>query len=213
MWGVFIWFQAISGLKINLSKFELVPVGRVPNVIELASILGCRVSALPLTYLGLTLRATFKKKIIWNFVVEKVEKHLAGWKRFYLSKGGRLTLIKSTLSNLPFYYLSLFPLSMSVSCRIEKLHCDFFVGRMGDEHKCHLVNWQQVCAPLQHGGLGIRNLTVFNKALLGKWLWRYWSDNEALWCRLVDSKYGSQWGGWCSHRVQVPYGVGLWKFI
>ena len=30
---------------------------------------------------------------------------------------------------------------------------------------------------------------------------------------MVDSKYGSQWGGWCSHRVQVPYGVGLWKFI
>jgi hypothetical protein len=30
---------------------------------------------------------------------------------------------------------------------------------------------------------------------------------------VVDSKYGSQWGGWCSHRVQVPYVVGLWKFI
>ena len=30
---------------------------------------------------------------------------------------------------------------------------------------------------------------------------------------MVDSKYGSQWGGWCSHRVHVLYGVGLWKFI
>uniref|UniRef100_A0A2N9GYI8 Reverse transcriptase zinc-binding domain-containing protein n=1 Tax=Fagus sylvatica TaxID=28930 RepID=A0A2N9GYI8_FAGSY len=75
------------------------------------------------------------------------------------------------------------------------------------------TNWQQICAPLQHGGLGIRNLSIFNKALLGKWLWRYGVDHEALWRRVVDSKYGSQWGGWCSHRVHVPYGEGLWKFI
>jgi hypothetical protein len=81
MWylrGGFIWFQAVPGLKINLSKSELVPVDSVPNVSVLAGILGCRVSALPLMYLGLPLGASFKKKSIWNAVVEKVEKRLAG---------------------------------------------------------------------------------------------------------------------------------------
>uniref|UniRef100_A0A2N9FL13 Reverse transcriptase zinc-binding domain-containing protein n=1 Tax=Fagus sylvatica TaxID=28930 RepID=A0A2N9FL13_FAGSY len=102
---------------------------------------------------------------------------------------------------------------MSVARRIEKLQRDFLWGGMGDEHKYHLVNWQKICATLQHGGLGIRNLSIFNKALLGKWLWRYGAEHEALWRRVVDSKYGSRWGGWCSHRVHVPYGVGLWKFI
>jgi hypothetical protein len=43
----------------------------------------------------------------------------------YLSKGGRLTLIKSTLSNLPAYYLYLFPVHMSVANRIEKIQRDF----------------------------------------------------------------------------------------
>ena len=167
-------------------------------------------------YLRLPLGASFKKKSIWNTIVEKVEKvekRLASWKRMYLSKGGCLTLIKNTLSSLPSYYLSLFPLPMSVARRLEKLQRDFLWGGMGDEHKYHLVNWQQICAPLQHGGLGIRNLSCFNKALLGKWLWRYGADQEALWRRVVDSKCGSQWGGWCSARVQVPHGVGLWKFI
>ena len=193
--GVFIWFQAISGLKINLSKSELVPIGNVPNVTELASILGCKVLAFPLTYLGFPFGATFKRKTIWNSMVEKMEKHLAGWKKLYLSKGGRLTLIKSTLSSLPSHYLSLFPLPMDVTQCLEKLQRDFLWGGMGDEHKFHLVNWQQVCLPIQYGGLGIRKLSVFNKALLGKWLWRYAIERDSLWHQVVDSKYDSQWGG------------------
>jgi hypothetical protein len=43
--GVFIWFQAIYVLKINLSKSELVPVDQVTNVPELPRILGCRVAS------------------------------------------------------------------------------------------------------------------------------------------------------------------------
>ena len=211
--GVFIWFQAISGLKINLSKSELVPVSSGPNVTELASILGCRISAFPLTYLGLLLGATFKWKTIWNSVMERMEKRLAGWKKLYLSKGGCLTLIKSTLSSLPTYYLSLFPLPMEVARRLEQLQRDFLWGGMGDEPKFHLVNWHQICSPIQYGGLGIRRLSVFNKALLGKWLWRYAVESGALWRQVVDSKYGSQWGGWCSNWVSEPHGVGLWKGI
>lgn len=44
-------FKVISGLKINLSKSELIPICSVGNVQELADFLGCRVSSLPTTYL------------------------------------------------------------------------------------------------------------------------------------------------------------------
>jgi hypothetical protein len=67
-------------------------------------------------------------------------------------KGGRVTLIKSTLSNLPTYFLSLFPISSCVSSRIEKLHRDFLWGGIGEEFKFHLVNWSKVCSPISHGG-------------------------------------------------------------
>ena len=165
-------------------------MGPVPNVPELAGILGCSVASLPLTYLGLPLGASFKMKSIWARVVEKMEKRLVGWKRLYLSKGGRVTLIKSTLSSLPTYYLSLFPIPMSIACKIEKLQRDFLWGGLVDEQKFHLVNWQQVCTPLHSGGLGIRNMAIFNKALLGKWLWRYSTEPASLWRQVIDSKYG-----------------------
>ena len=118
---ILIWFEVVSGLKINLGKCELVLVGIVHNIDLLLNVLGCKLGSLAMKYLGLPLGANFKDKSIWNPIVEKMERKLAGWKRLYLSKGGRVTLIKSTLSNLPTYFLSLFPILASVANRIEKL--------------------------------------------------------------------------------------------
>jgi hypothetical protein len=122
---VFSWFEVCSGLKINLSKSEIVSVGDVPNIEDIREILGCKLALLPMKYLGLPLGANFKEKTIWNSVLEKVERRLAGWKRLYLSKGGKATLVKSTLSNIPTYFLSLFPIPAGVARRLEKLQRDF----------------------------------------------------------------------------------------
>jgi hypothetical protein len=72
-------------------------VGNVNNVDELAGILGCGTSSLPLKHLGLPPRACYKAESIWTGIVEKIERRLVSWKKMYLSKGGRVTLIKSTL--------------------------------------------------------------------------------------------------------------------
>jgi hypothetical protein len=83
--------------------------------------------------------------------MEKMEKRLAGWKRMYLSKGGRLALIKSTLSNLPTYFLSLFPIPVSVAKRIEKIQRDFLWKGLGEEFKFHLVKWDAICSLCMNG--------------------------------------------------------------
>jgi hypothetical protein len=106
---------------MNFSKNEIVLVGDVGNVEGLASIVRCGVASLPIKYLGLPLCPQYMTSNIWSSIIEKMENRLAGWKRLYLSKGGRLTLIKSTLSNLPTYYLSLFPILAGVGNRFEKL--------------------------------------------------------------------------------------------
>ena len=53
-------FEEVSGLRINLGKSELVPVGGVLNFEALVGLLGCGQSSLPLKYLGLPLGAKFK---------------------------------------------------------------------------------------------------------------------------------------------------------
>lgn len=82
---LFLCFEAISCLKINLAKSELVSVGNSYNVDGLASILGCKVSSLPMKYLSLPLGASFKAKSINNSIIEKIKRRLAGWKRMYYS--------------------------------------------------------------------------------------------------------------------------------
>uniref|UniRef100_A0A2N9HEY0 Reverse transcriptase domain-containing protein n=1 Tax=Fagus sylvatica TaxID=28930 RepID=A0A2N9HEY0_FAGSY len=210
---VLTWFEAITGLRINLGKSELVPVGDVSDVEGLADILGCKTASLPMQYLGLPLGAKFKSKDIWNPVLEKVERRLAGWKRSYLSKGSKLTLIKSTLSNLPTYYMSLFPIPVSVAKRIEKLQREFLWQGTGEEFKFHLVNWNQICAPVRYGGLAVRSLLTFNQALLGKWLWRFGVERDALWRRVIAEKFGSVGGGWSTQQAHGSYGMSLWKYI
>ena len=66
---------------------------------------------------------------------------------------------------------------------------------------------------MRQGGLGIRNLVVLNKALLGKWSWRFAVERHSLWKQVIIDKFGVAEGGWCSREARRAYGVGVWKAI
>ncbi|RVW20240.1 putative ribonuclease H protein [Vitis vinifera] len=77
---ILLWFEAASGLRINLDKSEIIPVGVVEEIEEMAVELGCRVGSLPSHYLGLPLGAPNKASSVWDGVEEKVRRRLARWK-------------------------------------------------------------------------------------------------------------------------------------
>ena len=79
-----------------------------------------------------------------------------------------MTLIKSSLSSLPTYFLSHLPLPGKAAKHMEKLQRDFLWNGIGGEPKIHLVNWAKVYKPMQVGGLGIIRLGSFNSVLLEK---------------------------------------------
>ena len=117
-------FQAFTGLKVNVEKSEIVLVGEVGNIGVLANILRCRVGSLPMKYLGMTLGTPYKTASFGILFWRRWISYLC-WKRLYLSKGSRLTLLKSTLSSLPTYYLSLFTIPIVVADRLERIQRNF----------------------------------------------------------------------------------------
>ena len=174
--------------------------------------LGCRVGSLP-SYLGLPLGAPNKALSVWDGVEERVRRKLALWKHQYISKGRRITLIKSTMASMPIYQMSLFRMPKVVARRLEKLQRDFLWGGGNLERKAHLVNWEVVCADKEKGGLGLRKLVLLNKALFGKWIWRFACYKENLWKQVISAKYGQEGLGWKTNKANGAFGVGIWKEI
>ena len=76
-----------------------------------------------------------------------------------------------------------------------------------------MINWDSVCQSKEKGGLGIRNLTNFNRALLGKWCWRFSTEDNSMWRGVIILKYGLEEGGCFPPIPKGFHGVGLWKEI
>ena len=96
---------------------------------------------------------------------------LRGYQRQYVSKVGRITLIRSMLSSLPIYLMSILHLPRMVRMRLEQIKRDFLWGGGALEKKPHLVRWSTVCLDKRKGGLGVKRLAMFDKALICKWSW------------------------------------------
>ena len=121
-----------------------------------ASKLGCKVGSLPTSYLSLPLGAKHKTLGVWDLIEEIFRERLASWKIQYISKGGRLTLIRSVLSSLPIYYLSLFRMPQKVCARLDRFQRQFLWGGSDLDKKVSLVSWATVCTDKRKGGLRIK---------------------------------------------------------
>lgn len=104
----------LSGIRIEnkLVKNKLVRIYDMRDKSCLIGVLGYKAVKLLIKYLGLSAR--FKEERTWDPVVELFERRLVKWKTNFLSKGGRLALVKSTLASLPIYFLSILMVSIKI---------------------------------------------------------------------------------------------------
>lgn len=119
-----------------------------------------------------------------------MKKRLSKWKGRHLSFGGRIILIQSVLSSLPLYFFSFFRVPRKVLKIIIGIQRSFLWGGYESSKKISWVIWKKVCSPKERGGLGIKDLDLFNLSLLGKWRWRLLVEKEAPWCHIIQSRYG-----------------------
>ncbi|GAU20609.1 hypothetical protein TSUD_33450 [Trifolium subterraneum] len=184
-------FELVSGLKINFVKSKLYGINVDSRQLSAgSSFLSCRAETIPFKFLGVSVRANPRRKETWKPVVDAMNKRLSTWTSRHLSFGGRLTLINSVLSSLPLYFFSFFKLPSCILKILEQMQRNLLWGGGAENKKICWVKWDQICLPKAQGGLGVKNLCMFNVALLNKWKWRFVSENEALWTDFLRFRYG-----------------------
>ena len=92
-----------------------------------------------------------------------------------------MTLLKSTLLNLPIYFMSIFETPHKASLRLKKIHRDFFLGGGELQRKPYLVSWLAFGLDKKEEALEVRKLPFLNKALLWKWCCRFSFENDSSW--------------------------------
>nr|GEV56148.1 RNA-directed DNA polymerase, eukaryota, reverse transcriptase zinc-binding domain protein [Tanacetum cinerariifolium] len=53
------------------------------------------------------------------------------------------------------------------------------------------VKWKSVLASKEKGGIRVSSLYALNRALMMKWVWRFYSQKESLWARVIKAIYGN----------------------
>ena len=127
-------------------------------------------------------------KSLWLPTVEKVENKMGAWQGKFLSLGGRLVLINSSLTNVPLYMLSMYKAPKNIVKKMDLFRKRLLWQGGQPKKKYHLADWNMVCSPRGHGGLGVLDLHKMNEALLAKWLWKLENMN-GLWQTIIRHKY------------------------
>lgn len=124
------------------------------------------------TYLGVPTINGRTSKREYQYLVDKINNKLSGWKTKMLSLAGRATLIQASLSSTPYYTIQTSKLPRTTCDDIDRISRRFLWGGSEEQRKVHLVAWDTVTKEKDSGGLGLRTMRQANAAFLSKLGWR-----------------------------------------
>ncbi|GJY01404.1 RNA-directed DNA polymerase, eukaryota, reverse transcriptase zinc-binding domain protein [Tanacetum coccineum] len=204
-------FHRASGLSIHLNKSKLLGVVvSEDRVVQAANRIGCGVLKAPFAYLGSKVGGNMSRIKSWDVIVDKMVDRLSKWKMKTLSIGGRLTLLKAVLGSMPIYHMSIFKVPMKVLQRMESIRSRFFSGVDLNSKKSIWVKWSKVLCSKEKGGLGVSSLYALNRALMCKWVWRFTTQKNLLWTRVIKAIHGED--GKNGSGFKVGY-KSIWRSI
>ena len=191
-------FCAASGSKVNVDKSKIYFSANTHLDIRDAI---CNNLAMESTddfgkYLGVPTINGRTSKREYQYLVDRINGKLAGWKTKTLSIAGRATLIQSALSSIPYYTMQSTKLPRSTCDEIDRKTRSFLWGEQEGRRRVHLVAWENISNSKQAGGLGIRSMRQANSAFLAKLGWRLLAEPALLWSRVVRAKY-------CNNRCDI----------
>lgn len=181
-------FGQATGLHTNLAKTEIYTIRC--DTVHLQQILGTehQLSTFPCRYLGLPLHTRKITRQCVQPVVQAVADRLPGWKTDFLTYPGRELLVKTVLTAMPTYFLTVFKFPRWAISRVDRFRRSFLWKGKDPQRvrggQC-LVKWEKCTRPRKLGGLGIKDLDKFGRALRLRWLWHNWDQCDRPWKQLL----------------------------
>ena len=140
-------------------------------------------------YLGLPVYMGRSKVQTFNYLKERVWKRIQGWKEKLLSRAGKDVLIKAIAQAIPTYAMSCFDLRKTLCDDISTMICRYWWSQQEKENKMHWLSWELLCSRKKKGGLGYRDLHLFNLAMLARQGWRLLIESDSLCAQVLRAKY------------------------
>ncbi|GJR19345.1 hypothetical protein Tco_0967872 [Tanacetum coccineum] len=149
----------------------------------------------PMKYLGVLLISKRLGTSDCKALLDKIKKKVNHWRNKYLSYAGKL-LIASVLEAIQMYWCNMFLLPKTMVKEINIVLKNFLWNHDDISKGSAKVTWKNICKPKQYGGLGLKDISVWNKALLIKHLWNIANKKDTLWIKwicTVKLKEASVW--------------------
>ena len=106
-----------------------------------------------------------------------------------LSMAGKEVLIKAVAQSIPTYSMGVFRLPKKLCEELDVMCARFWWGQVGSERKIHWKSWSKLTEPKSLGGLGFRDLSSFNLAMLAKQGWRLIQERDSLLNHCFKARY------------------------
>lgn len=97
--------------------------------------------------------------------------------------------LKAVLTSMPTYAMSYFKLPVSLCKQIQSVLTRFWWDVKPELRKMSWISWDRLTYPKSAGGLGFREIKVFNDALLAKHTWRLLKNPSSLLGQILLNKY------------------------
>ncbi|KAK1360680.1 hypothetical protein POM88_045154 [Heracleum sosnowskyi] len=136
----------------------------------------------PFKYLGLPLITGRLSATDCKELTDKLCNRIDHWTSRFLRYSGRLLLLKTVLFSIQGYWASYLFLPKGVLKHLQSLFGRFLWGGNVNSRSQHKVSWHDCCLPKNEGGLGIRDLTEWNRAAIFYQIWRLSKPHaDSLW--------------------------------
>lgn len=185
-------YEAASGEAIILPKSEIFYSRNVPDTLKnnITNILGVQAILGTGKYIGMPSMIGRDRTATFAYIKDRVWQRINSWSSKYLSKVGREVMIKSVLQAIPSYVMSLFQLPTTLITTIERMMNLFWWGHGRTTHRgINWLSWEKFSMHKSRGGMGFKELTAFNLAMLGKQGWKFLSEPHSLVTRIFKAKY------------------------